>query len=439
VVSLQNSWRRLTNAFWFLPFTLTAGLLVLAVGLVELDRSAGDHGIDAAYGGGAAAARSILSSLAGSLITVAGLTFSIVIVTLQLASSQYSPRIMRTFLGDRLTQILAGAFVGVFGYTLIVLRSVRGGSEGLRTAIPSLAVTVAIVLGIAALGLLIVFVHHISRMIQVSTITARLGAETLEAVDMLAPAGSDPAQSDSGGSLDDWRRDGAPGAIRAGRAGFVDAVTPQALGKRAESLHLRVHLPVTSGAFVTRETVIAEVWPAGGADALASTVADAVTIADERDLRQDALFGVRQLADIALRALSPGVNDPTTARTCLGYLQAVLEEIAAQPPADRKRSVGSVVMQQQPFRAYLDVALTEVAQAAAGQPLVGPCVLDTIAAVRAAAFRHGQIENATECEEAAAAVGSLLLDAAPSERDRSRVCEALERATGGPVNAISPV
>jgi uncharacterized membrane protein len=109
MVSLKNWRRRLANAFWLLPSALTLARLLLGVVLVEVDRSAGDHGIDFAYSGGAAAARSILSSLAGSLITVAGLTFSIVIVTLQLASSQYSPHILGTFLGDRLTQLLAGA------------------------------------------------------------------------------------------------------------------------------------------------------------------------------------------------------------------------------------------------------------------------------------------------------------------------------------------
>jgi uncharacterized membrane protein len=167
-----------------------------------------------------------------------------------------------------------------------------------------------------------------------------------------------------------------------------------------------------------------------GADALEQSVRQAVTIANERDLRQDALFGVRQLADIALRALSPGVNDPTTAHTCIGYLRAVLEEVAARPALRPQRWAGRLLVTEATvFPTYLDIALTEVAEAAAGQPSTGPTILEALAAVRADAVRHGRIENAADCENAALAIGPVLLDGARSERDRERIRDALERAT----------
>jgi uncharacterized membrane protein len=173
---LRAAWRQALNGFWLIPGATALALAGLAVALVALDRWRGDLGLFFAYQGDAGAARDILAVLAGSLITVAGLTFSIMIVTLQLVSAQYTPRALRTFLGDRLTQLVAGTFVGVFAYSLIVLRFVGGGDDG--DFVPSLSITVAIALGLGALGLLIAFINHMSRSIQVSTIAARIASDT---------------------------------------------------------------------------------------------------------------------------------------------------------------------------------------------------------------------------------------------------------------------
>ncbi len=148
-------------------------------------------------GAGAAGARGMLATIAGSMMTVVGVTFSMTLMTLALASSQYTSRILRNFMRDRVTQVVLGSFAGIFTYCLIVLRTIRGGDEG--GFIPSLSVAVSVVLAIGGIGALIFFIHHIAASIQASSIIASVAAETLVAVDRLFPEklGHDPEDNDT--------------------------------------------------------------------------------------------------------------------------------------------------------------------------------------------------------------------------------------------------
>jgi uncharacterized membrane protein len=181
--TLRSRWQALRSSFWLLPGLITAWMIVLAVVLIDIDRTSGPNGIDWAFSGDAEAARGILSTVAGSLITVAGLSFSITIVTLQLVAGQFTPRAIRGFLSDRVNQSVAGAFVGIFAYCLVVLRSVRAeDTDGTNGFVPALAVSSAIALALAALGFLLLFIHHMGQLIQVSQIASRIAKETLAAV-----------------------------------------------------------------------------------------------------------------------------------------------------------------------------------------------------------------------------------------------------------------
>lgn len=183
---MKALWPNLTHGLWFIPGLVVIGYALLAIVLVEVDHRIGFTGVAVVFKGDSSAARTVLSVLAGSLITVAGLTFSTTVVALQLASSQFSPRVLRTFFGDRLTQITVGSFVGIFVYWILVLRSVGDFQDGFDF-VPRLSITAASARGIAAVVLLILFIHHISQMIQVSHITASIAARTLERVDRLYP------------------------------------------------------------------------------------------------------------------------------------------------------------------------------------------------------------------------------------------------------------
>ena len=432
--SLRARWQNLVAGFWFVPGVTALAFAGLAFVLVRIDRASGADGFDVAYGGGAAAARDILAVLAGSLITVAGLTFSIMVVTLQLVSGQYTPRALRTFLGDRVTQLVGGAFVGVFAYSLIVLRTVRGGEDvDGAPFVPSLAVSVAIGLGLLALALLLVFVHHMGRSIQVSTIAARLAAGTLDAVDRVYPERLGEAV-DTGADdvLRGWRAGGEPARVHAPRAGYLQAVALDDVATALRERRARGHVAIRPGDFTTERTTALELWPREALDdGLRDRLGRALVVADERDLRQDLAFGIRQLADIGIRALSPGVNDPTTAVTCVRYLQAVLERVAARAlPAEVRRVQGEItlVALRTAFGELVALAFHELGESAAGQPRVAASVLDALFAVAEAAREHDRAgDRVREVVDVAERVGAALLDGARVGGDRDDLVALLGR------------
>jgi uncharacterized membrane protein len=169
------AWDRLRESFWFLPALMTAAAIALSFGLTALDAEVEEgtyRRIEWLYLFGPEGARAILSAIAGSMITVAGLTFSITMLTLQLASSQFGPRLLRNFMSDRGNQIVLGTFIATFLYCLLVLRTVKG-VEG-SSFVPHIAVAAGIVLSIASLAVLIYFIHHTARSIRLETILANL-------------------------------------------------------------------------------------------------------------------------------------------------------------------------------------------------------------------------------------------------------------------------
>ena len=185
---LKRLWSNMRTSFWFVPSLIVAVSIVLAVALIEADSTGSERWLarwPRLFGAGAEGARGMLSTIAGSMMTVVGVTFSMTLVTLALASSQYTSRILRNFMRDRVTQVVLGIFAGIFTYCLIVLRTIRGGDEG--GFVPSLAVSFGVVLAIGGIVVLIFFIHHIASSIQASSIIASVADETMAAVDRLFP------------------------------------------------------------------------------------------------------------------------------------------------------------------------------------------------------------------------------------------------------------
>ncbi len=432
-MDLRASVRRreeLRYGFLFLPGAIALGFVAAALVVVQLDHLGGESGVGIGFGGNAEGARTILATVAGSLITVAGLAFSITIVSLQLVSQQFSPRSIRTFLGDRVTQVTAGVFVGTFAYCLLVLRSVRAGPG----FIPSLGITIAIALGVVAMGFLLAFIHHMSSTIQVSTITARIAHSTLDAIGELYPESfGGPKAEDPAEVLRVWRAEGEPVAVLPERPGYVRAVTLDTLCDDLAERPLRVHVAVAPGDFVTERDPVAEVWRPRLDDEGVAAVRRAVLTANERDLEQDACYGLRQLADIAMRALSPSVNDPTTAVTCIGYLRAIMARLAGRSlPAAVRRLDDDVVLvvEVRPFSDYVDVAFVQIARytrdARAAVELI-----EAAAAVARAAAEAGAHDRIPPLEEGATVAAETALEAATSDSDRRRVAAALEAFDDG--------
>jgi uncharacterized membrane protein len=422
---LRARWRNLIEGLWFVPLLIVLGMGVLAVALVRLDENLIGHSTPWVFGGNASAARVVLSTIAGSLITVAGLPFSVTMVVLQLASSQFSPRVLPNFLADRLTQVTVGAFVGIFVFCLIGLRAVGGRHE----LVPRLTVTVASGLGVVAVILLIAFIHHVSTMIQVSHIAARIGRRTLQQLDVLYPRSYGEEAEQEGGTLrEQWRQDGDPARILPPRPGYVQEVDLDALARTYAGGGVRLHVPVAPGDFAGVGTAIVEVWPADAAAGCETATTRTVTIASERTFAQDVDFGVRQLTDIALRAISPAVNDPTTAVTCIGYVRSVLERLAGRDFPSRVRRWPDddvvVVARRRAFDEHLELLL-QLAPYSNGDARVIGALLDACRATAVAAREAGADGRATAALDVAEQIAAATLEEVRTRHDRRRVEELL--------------
>ena len=330
---LKQFGRNLRTSFWFVPSLMIAGSIVLAVILIQADTTGSEQWQarwPRLFGASAAGARGMLSTIAGSMMTVVGVTFSMVLVTLALASSQYTSRILRNFMRDRATQIVLGVFAGIFTYCLIVLRTIRGGDEG--GFVPSLAVAFGVVLAIGGISTLIFFIHHIASSIQASSIIASVANETLAAVDRLFPGqlGQDPPDGDGDEALLPLRELHWQ-SIPAQRNGYIQNVDNAALLRLAREHQTIVRMERGIGDFAVEGTpLVSLALEDPPAKELIAGLQAAYSIGRHRTLQQDSAFGIRQIVDMALRALSPGFNDTTTAIMCVDYLTAILGRLASR-------------------------------------------------------------------------------------------------------------
>ncbi len=343
---LKRLWSNLRGSFWFVPSLIVAGSIVFAVVLVDAD-SAGSRAWLARwprlFGAEAAGARDMLSTIAGSMMTVVGVTFSMTLVTLTLASSQYTSRILRNFMRDGVTQVVLGIFAGVFTYCLIVLRTIRGGDEG--SFVPSLAVTFGVVLAIGGIGALIFFIHHIASSIQASNIIASVAHETTEAIDRLFPdsLGHEP-ESDDGSATSRALAGRTWQTIPVKGSGYIQGVDNAALLRLAREHESIVRMERGVGDFAVDGTALASVaLNSTPAKELVSSLQEAFSLSRYRTVEQDSAFGVRQIVDMALRALCPSTNDTTTALVCVDYLTAILARLAPREiPASHRYEEGKL-------------------------------------------------------------------------------------------------
>jgi uncharacterized membrane protein len=378
--AFKDHWRNLVNGFWFVPLLVALLGPLFALFFLTLDHHIGQVDRTYLFSGGAAEASIILSTIAGALITVVALTFSITIIVLQLVSSQYTPRALRGFLQDRITQFVAGSFFAISTYCLIVLTTLPDSSSRDQSFFPTISITFAMVLGSLGLVLLLIFIHHTGSVIQVTDITARIAMQTMQAMDLqYQTLISEPFEVEPSLPSRTRYRDETPAHVCATHPGYVQRIVFSRLHTILQRPGIHLHLLVCPGDFVTEETIIAEVWPPEAADvACRKAIFESVYIERERDFFQDARFGVRQLADIALRALSPAVNDPTTGVLCIKYLQAVFEHFVRCEPQPNvfhlANGASSLEIRQPTFREYLEVFL-EIGHYAGGNTRVNNALL----------------------------------------------------------------
>ena len=365
-------WSNLRSSFWFMPSLIVLAGIALATVLIEADSAGSDRWLaqwPRLFGAGPEGARVMMSTIAGSMMSVVGVTFSMILVVLTLASSQYTSRILRNFMRSRVTQVVLGIFAGIFTYCLIVLRSIRGGNEG--AFVPSLAVFFGFMLALGGVGTLMFFIHHIASSIQASSIIASVAEETMASIDRLFPErlGQGPGEDDDDQTLYPlskryWR------IVPAMQSGYIQSVNNAALLRLARDRKTIVRMEHGIGEFVVQNTMLVSLALEDPPDQeTIAAVQAAFSISRHRTVDQDAAFGVRQIVDVALKALSPGINDTTTAVMCVDYLTTIIARIAPlQIPSSRRYEDGElrVIAKGPGFESLLAVAFDQIRSNAKG-------------------------------------------------------------------------
>lgn len=329
-------WGRLNSSFWFVPAVMALFAVALSFVLIEVDALrdvAQTDNPSAFYTFGPEGARAMLSVIASSMITVAGLIFSITMLSLQLASSQFGPRTLGNFMRDRSNQIVLGTFVATFLYCLFVLRSVRG-TEG-SSFVPHLAVAFGVLMAAASVAVLLYFIHHIATSIRVETLLEKLAVEGCAAVDRLFPERLGDGlveERDEGtgerlpdGFVEDSRK------IPADSDGYVQNIGGDVLMRIAAKHDLVLRIAARPGEFVTKGACVITAYPkASVSEEIDEDLRGAVVIGRDRTSYQDLEFAIRRIVELAQRSLSPGINDPTTALYCIDRLGQVLGRLASR-------------------------------------------------------------------------------------------------------------
>jgi uncharacterized membrane protein len=366
----------------------------LSVLMIQVDEALAPQFIGSlpwVYAGGPEGARAVLSTIAGSMITVAGVTFSITIVALTLASQQFGPRLLRGFLRDLGNQVVLGTFVSTFSYCLLVLRTVRG-NEGAQF-VPHLSVTLGVLLAMLSLGVLIFFIHHVSISIQASQIIANVAIDLSEAVVRLFPDELGSARKPPSVGVHSLPDDRDGRVVPATTSGYVQAIDGDALLRLTAEHEVILRIEVQPGRFVHDGAALMRAWPKAALNgAFCETARAAFILGARRTPTQDVEFFIEQLVDLAVRALSPGINDPGTARMCLDRLGQTLCQMATRdmPAAARYDHNGRLRVLTSPvtFDDMAAMAFNEIRRYGRGSVSVTIHLLDVIRGIAGCVTRE---------------------------------------------------
>lgn len=370
----KNHWRRLTSTLLFVPFLLAGCGVLLGFLLVALDTAIGERlgYFPRFFGVEPSGASGVLSVVAGSTITIAGTVYSITIVALTLASTQFSPRILRNFMRDTGNQIVLGVLVGIFAYCIIVLRTIRAGGDDGASFVPTVAVVFGVLLGLLGVGFLIYFIHHVAVSIQATSIISAIAEETIaeikrnEADDL--PTAAISAADEKTLAQAKWLK------IPSAATGYIQNADASILLNLAEKHDLIVKMRRRVGEFTISGLPLLQIAPRLKTFApdkkLFSAFNKAFDVNNFRTVEGDVAFGLRQIVDISLKALSPAINDSTTGITCIDYLTAILAELARCPynqthVFDAHGNLRLIVNRQK-FEDLFDLAFNQIRQSAGG-------------------------------------------------------------------------
>jgi uncharacterized membrane protein len=372
------------TSYWFLPSVMTAVAIALATATIELDQSldsASDWDANWFYSGSAEGARQLLATVAGSMITVAGVVFSVTVVGLSLASNQFGPRLLRNFMRDRGNQIVLGTFISTYVYCLLVLRTVRG-QDGINF-VPQVSITTAVGLALVSVGVLIFFIHHAAMSMQAPIIIANVSHELEQAIDAMFPNAVD---EDTVREREDTGSIGQPAEIITSTSdGYIEIIDHDALFRIASECDLVLRVLRRPGHFVATGDALVDVHSIAAQGPDHDRVRNEFTVGSQQTPAQDIEFIINQLVEVAVRALSPSVNDPLTAITCVDFLGAALVRVAGKKmsPVCRCDEAGRLRLVVYPvsFGDLVDVSFRQIRQYGRSSPAVVTRMLETIATV----------------------------------------------------------
>lgn len=426
--SLASLRESVATELWPAPALAVVAAVVLGVVLPLLDRAV-DARMPAAlnaylFAGGVDSARAVLSAISGSLITATSLTFSLTVVALQLASSQASPRVLRTFAKDRAVQFTLAIFVGTFAYALTVLRTVQDATDSADPIVPRIAVTLASLLTLASVFALTFFLGHLARQLRVETVLQQVHRETSRTIDLVRTTTAEGSRSVPD---DIWPTTTHLALARS--SGFVRGVDRARLLGIATENDLVIEEGYAAGHHAVESTPIARWWPRDALihpeqediDARGREIAACFSLAYERTASQDIGFGIRQLTDIAVRALSPGVNDPTTAVHALGHVSAVLGDLAELPEQaaalEDENAAIRVILRRHDFAELVRTALEQPRR----YGIEDPDVVDRMfQLLREVGFRARRPDDRDVVRDELVRLDSALQDASYSATERGR-------------------
>jgi len=429
--ALRSEWRReaLRTNLWVVPAIEVVIAVALYFATHALDKAAFSGSIVLPSWmdfGSADAARQILTSLAAAVITVVGIVFSITIVTLTLASTQFGPRMLRNFIRDRGTQFTLGTFVATFVYATLVLISI-GPASSQKDFIPDLSITIAVGLITLSMAVLIYFIHHIAVSIQLPQVIASIARDLSRAID--AESSDEGRRQEAGPSVAELlrRMTDSGGTVPAPASGYLQFIQHESLIALAAKKGAVIRLLHRPGHFVVRGHPLARVWPPGAADAVSEALRVAHITGSSRTLAQDLPFAVDQLVEIAIRALSPAVNDTFTALTCIDWLGESLCKVTTRWRPLRVHRDGHgyvrVITAHVSYARLVERAFEKIRQAGRGMPAVLIRQLEALAKI----IDHTTTEQQRELLlEQAALILEASQQSVPQVSDRADVQRAYD-------------
>ncbi|MDQ6885266.1 MAG: DUF2254 domain-containing protein [Candidatus Dormibacteraeota bacterium] len=414
--------QRLSKSLFLVPAGCVIGAAILAE-VSTLADGAFKNSLPAQLASTVQSARALLAATATATLTVAFVTLSVTLLTIQLASSQFSPRALHGFFRDPVTKWVTGLALGTFTYCLFVLRSTRGPLEqGGVEFVPGISVLVALVLAAASVLAVLAFVNHSAHSMQVGEIIQRISAETRGQIEKNCPEPAEPGTTPV--VLPQWPS--GPGLVvrslhdgwvqRIQVSGIFDLLPPGGMAR----------LETWAGAFAAAGAPLCTIWsPSVSANVAVGAVRQAIHLGRERTMNEDLAFGLRSLVDISLRALSPGINDPTTARESIVHLSSLLRELLLrQLPAPVIAGPGSrLVVRPHEFSPedYVDLVFDEIRLAARGQPWVLITLLQEIQALVAHLKMQGLDERLRGLIAQAKLTGEVARASLDVQDDKDRV------------------